>query len=177
MTNTILSQRNIDLIKQDCLYSRVYDRYKGTDRLEEALRNSGYIEEPRSEMDALALNDMRFLTMPIRHAGSVFDDGPHAVLVSTGSYSPVHAGHIDIMNKARDDPRLGLGVNIVSANSLGTGFSVGGRGPVLRSSATEPAWGWHVSGYKRRCHPGRVTVRSGWPFPSRSPIPRADSRR
>lgn len=112
MTNTILSQRNIDHIKQDCLYSRVYDRYKGSDKLEEALRKSGYIEEPRSEMDALALSDMRFLTMPIRQAGSVFNDGPHAVLVSTGSYSPVHAGHIDIMNKARDYVE-GLGYRVI----------------------------------------------------------------
>lgn len=94
-----LTFSHISQIEADCLYANVFNRYCD-DTLVAALKKSGNIEEFRTSADELAIADMRFLTMPILHVGGD-TNLPQAVIVSTGSYSPIHAGHIAIMEKAR----------------------------------------------------------------------------
>lgn len=94
-----IADTQIELIKRDCLYAG-FLHGNNDEHLSSALKRAGFIEEPRTETDERAIYDTRFLTMPIRHVGGE-TDLPQAIIISTGSYSPVHAGHVEIMNKAK----------------------------------------------------------------------------
>ena len=97
------------LIQNDCLYSTLYQRHANDPQVMSILTKAGYVYEPRTVMDDLILKNTRILSMPIKARRAM--DTPAAVLVSTGSYSPIHAGHVGIMEVAkRYVERLGYSV-------------------------------------------------------------------
>jgi len=88
-----------ELIHNDCLYANTYRRHAHCDNVMSVLIKAGYVYEPRTAMDHQILRDTRILSMPIK-ARCAKGRRP-AVLVSTGSYAPIHAGHIGIMEVAK----------------------------------------------------------------------------
>lgn len=87
------------LIQNDCLYATLYQRHANSADVMSVLTKAGYVYEPRTVMDELILKNTSILSMPIKARRA--KDKPAAVLVSTGSYSPIHAGHVGIMEVAK----------------------------------------------------------------------------
>lgn len=88
-----------ELIQNDCLYAKTFQRHQQAEDVMAVLQQAGYIYEPRTPMDHQILQDTSILSMPIKARSA--NNRPAAVLVSTGSYSPIHAGHLGIMEVAK----------------------------------------------------------------------------
>jgi hypothetical protein len=86
-------------IQNDCLYAKTFQRHQQAKDVMAVLRQAGYIFEARSSMDHQILKDTGILSMPLK--ARCANNRPAAVLVSTGSYSPIHAGHVGIMEVAK----------------------------------------------------------------------------
>ncbi len=89
-------------IKNDVLYSSLRKLSKNE------LYQYGWIDEQRSVVDEQAIQDYRILSLPILNIKSndKFNDisinKKKAIIVTTGSFSPVHDGHIMAMELAKD---------------------------------------------------------------------------
>jgi hypothetical protein len=96
--NTI-NDAEFNRIKNDCLYAKTFAHHQDDPQVMDILAKAGYINEPRTDMDSVILADMNILSLPVKSC--VQDGRPTAIIVSTGSYSPVHAGHLGILEVAR----------------------------------------------------------------------------
>lgn len=96
-------------INEDCLYVNLFNKIKDLNNKDEILKNSGFINEFRTYEDTAALTDMRLMTVPILEKKE--SNNPIAIIVSTGSFSPIHDGHIKMMELAKEHvDRLGYNV-------------------------------------------------------------------
>lgn len=94
-----LNDAEFNRIKNDCLYANTFARHQYDPQVMDLLAKAGYINEPRTDIDSVILGDMSILSLPVKSC--VQDGRPTAIIVSTGSYSPVHAGHLGILEVAR----------------------------------------------------------------------------
>lgn len=101
MSISNINKRFLEQIKQDCLYKNFLHKYKDKDNFYQLLLKAGAIEEDLTETDIEAIRDYRLLTLPIINRKSD-SKRPKAIVVSTGSYSPMHLGHVDSMESAKD---------------------------------------------------------------------------
>lgn len=97
-------------ITKDCLYSNFLSLYKDHDFYTKRLYSSGFIDEKRTSIDNLAINDVNLLSFPIKN--NDIDSDNLAVIVTTGSFSPIHDGHIKALNLAKDYVEK-LGFNVL----------------------------------------------------------------
>lgn len=91
-------------IKKDCLYKNFYKYYSNEKNYAELLFAAGAIKEPRTIIDEKAIKDLNILTLPIKKVEKETVNGVskrQAVIVSTGSFSPMHQGHVDSMILAK----------------------------------------------------------------------------
>jgi len=98
-------------INSDCLYSNFLKYYTGNDNFDYLLNKAGFIHEPRTDQDELAINDMSLLSMPILNIPE--NASNLAIIVSTGSFSPIHKGHIDSLEIAKEYIENTLGYKVI----------------------------------------------------------------
>lgn len=107
-----INERFLSQIVNDCLYKNLYNNYKNEDRFLKLLCESGAIEENRTEIDDKAIKDYSLLTLPL--LDFVQDNEKElAIIVSTGSFSPMHKGHVDAMNIAKEYVENKLGYQVI----------------------------------------------------------------
>lgn len=100
-----MSVFNID---NDCLYKNFKIKYGNELYYKELLYKSGYLDEQRTSVDQSAIYDYTLLSLPIL---PIPKSDNLAVIVTTGSFSPLHEGHIEAMNVAKNYvERLGYDV-------------------------------------------------------------------
>lgn len=87
-------------IHNDPLYKNLYKEFESHEKLNEILQSSGFIHEERTELDTKAINDLNLITVPILDMKN--DNKPLALIVSTGSFSPIHCGHIKMLELAKE---------------------------------------------------------------------------
>ena len=87
-------------IHNDPLYKNLYKEFESHEKLNEILQSSGFIQEERTELDTKAINDLNLITVPILDMKN--DNKPLALIVSTGSFSPIHCGHIKMLELAKE---------------------------------------------------------------------------
>jgi nicotinic acid mononucleotide adenylyltransferase len=85
-------------IDNDCLYKNFKNRYQNEIYYQELLYKSGFLDEQRTQIDQEAINDYKLLSLPIR---DIPESDSLAVIVTTGSFSPLHEGHIEAMTVAK----------------------------------------------------------------------------
>jgi len=103
-------------LKNDCLYKFAYNFYEDNNNLNEILYQSGAIQEFRTEIDEESINDYSLLTLPILdYQPQYINNKPKqlAVVVSTGSFSPMHKGHVDAMVIAKKYIEDNLGYQVI----------------------------------------------------------------
>lgn len=83
-----------DFIKNDILYKNMFDYYKNHPNFTEIVKKSGLIKEPLTKIDKILIEDNKLLTMPINKPKT---NKKLALIISTGSYSPLHEGHVEKM--------------------------------------------------------------------------------
>jgi len=98
----------IEFLKNDCLYWNTYEYFKDNKDLPNIMKRAGLIKEPRTEDDILFLKDNEILSMPLNKK----HDNKNAIIISTGSFSPMHEGHIQSMLIAKKHVE-GLGYNVI----------------------------------------------------------------
>lgn len=98
----------INFINQDILYKNALAYFDGRDNIPELLMRAGMIKEPRTKEDTDFLNDYSILSMPILN--NIGND--NAIIVSTGSFSPMHEGHVQAMMIAKEYVEK-LGYNVI----------------------------------------------------------------
>lgn len=98
----------MDFIRQDVLYKNAYKYFSGRYNIPDLLMRAGMIKEPRTQQDTDFLNNQNIISMPIvKNIGA-----KNAIIVSTGSFSPMHEGHIQAMILAKEYVES-LGYNII----------------------------------------------------------------
>lgn len=85
-------------IENDCLYKNFKKKYECELSYKDMLNRSGFLDEKRNEIDNAAIYDYNLLSLPILE---IPDSDKLAVIVTTGSFSPLHEGHIESMNIAK----------------------------------------------------------------------------
>lgn len=88
----------IDFLKNDCLYWNMYNYFKDYESLPEIMKRSGFIKEPRTEYDSMALKNYDIISMPLNN--KLYEK--NAIIVTTGSFSPMHEGHVQSMIIAKE---------------------------------------------------------------------------
>ncbi len=101
-----MSLFNID---NDCLYKNFKNKYKNESYYEDLLHKSGFLNEKRTQIDQEAIKDYSLLSLPILN---IPDSDDLAIIVTTGSFSPLHEGHIDAMVAAKKYVEC-LGYNVI----------------------------------------------------------------
>lgn len=95
----ILTKNELALIRSDCLYANSFSRFQGSDNAMLKMALAGYVYEPRTPVDETIIANLDVPSLTVK---SVTRDGRQtAVIVSTGAYSPVHEGHLAIMDQAK----------------------------------------------------------------------------
>lgn len=82
----------MNILKTDHFYKRMYEYYKNNPNFTEILKKSGALEEKRTLVDESMINNDSLLTLPIVLPKT---EKKVAVIISTGSFSPLHSGHIE----------------------------------------------------------------------------------
>lgn len=98
----------IDFLKNDCLYWNTYEYFKDNKNLSNIMTKAGLIKEPRSQDDNLILNDYNIISMPLNKKY----ESKNAIIVSTGSFSPMHEGHVQSMLIAKNHIEK-MGYNVI----------------------------------------------------------------
>lgn len=98
----------IDFLKNDCLYWNTYEYFKDNKNLSNIMTKAGLIKEPRSQDDNLILNDYNIISMPLNKKY----ESNNAIIVSTGSFSPMHEGHVQSMLIAKNHIEK-MGYNVI----------------------------------------------------------------
>lgn len=88
----------IEFLKNDCLYCNTYEYFKDNKNLSNIMTKAGLIKEPRTQDDTLFLNDHNIISMPLNKKYNT----NNAIIVSTGSFSPMHEGHVQSMIIAKN---------------------------------------------------------------------------
>lgn len=87
----------LDFLKQDCLYHNTYEYFKNKNfkdsEISIIMKDSGLIKEPRTINDTIFLKDYSIISMPL----NAKYNSNNAIIVSTGSFSPMHEGHVQSM--------------------------------------------------------------------------------
>lgn len=83
-----LLKKHKAFIKRDPLYSTMLNHFHHYKDFELA----GFIDENRNSIDELAINDLHLKTI---HLNPLKTNKPIAIVVSSGSFSPLHEGHIE----------------------------------------------------------------------------------
>lgn len=89
----------MEFIEQDILYKKMLEYYCNNINYKNIVEKSGLIKEPRSEMDTLLINNTTLLTMPINERKT---NKKPAIIITTGSFSPLHEGHVEGMICAKE---------------------------------------------------------------------------
>lgn len=103
-------------LKNDCLYRSAFEFYKEREDLEQILYKAGAIQEYKTLIDEESLKDYSLLTLPILdYKQQYINNKPKqlAVIVSTGSFSPMHKGHVDAMVIAKKYIEDNLGYQVL----------------------------------------------------------------
>lgn len=130
----------------DKYYQSVVDNYGAEEIWDAGYLDVGNYQEPH--------DDVHYTTTPIHkiRQNLQYETGRNAVLLSTGSYAPVHAGHIEIMEKAkRELERRGwnvVGGYLSPSHDAYVGIKNDGSAAM------------HVGERVRRC--GGITADSDW---------------
>lgn len=100
------------IVKKDVLYKNVLDKYCHLDNktILEKLSLSGYIFEKRTNIDNVIINDLNFPSLNISNIDTKKENP--AIIVTTGSFSPIHDGHIDSLKIAKDYVES-IGYNVI----------------------------------------------------------------
>lgn len=98
----------IEFLKNDCLYWNTYEYFKDNKDLPNIMKRAGLIKEPRSNDDISFLNDNDVISMPLNKKYNK----RNAIIVSTGSFSPMHEGHVQSMMIAKNHVE-NLGYNVI----------------------------------------------------------------
>lgn len=99
----------MDFIEHDILYKKMLEHYCNDINLNNIVAKSGLIKEPRTEMDNMLINDVSLLTMPINQKRT---NKKPAIVITTGSFSPLHEGHVEGMMCAKEYVE-GLGYEVI----------------------------------------------------------------
>lgn len=89
---------NLFNIENDCLYKNFKHKYYNKSEYKDLLSKGGYIEENRTDIDNKAIYDYNLISLPILETT---ETDKLAIIVSTGSFSPLHDGHIESMEMAK----------------------------------------------------------------------------
>lgn len=112
-----LNKSYSEQINQDCLYKNMVVEYINEERFDDFLIKSGCIEEFLTETDKDAIKDLDLLTMPIIDFKQEYDKNNQAkklaIVISTGSFSPMHDGHVDAMELAKKYVEDKLGYQVI----------------------------------------------------------------
>ena len=98
----------IDFLKNDCLYWNTYEYFKDNKNFFNIMTKAGLIKEPRLQDDNLILNDYNIISMPLNKKY----ESNNAIIVSTGSFSPMHEGHVQSMLIAKNHIEK-MGYNVI----------------------------------------------------------------
>ncbi|MEQ2561421.1 hypothetical protein, partial [Sutterella wadsworthensis] len=83
---------NLSKIQRDYYYNKLYNKTNDLKLCIEA----GYFEDNLNEIPY----DLNCLTTPFSHLKNIDDSKENIVLLTTGAFSPIHLGHISMMNSA-----------------------------------------------------------------------------
>lgn len=83
---------NLSKIQRDYYYNKLYKKTNDLDLCIEA----GYFEDNLDEIPY----DLNCLTTPFNHLKNIDDSKENIVLLTTGAFSPIHLGHISMMQSA-----------------------------------------------------------------------------
>lgn len=83
---------NLSKIQRDYYYNKLYNKTNDLKLCIEA----GYFEDNLNEIPY----DLNCLTTPFNHLKNIDDSKENIVLLTTGAFSPIHLGHISMMNSA-----------------------------------------------------------------------------
>lgn len=112
-----LNKSYFEQITKDCLYKNMVDKYINEENFDDFLIKSGCIEEFLTEVDKDAIKDLDLLTMPIIDFKQEYDKNNQAkklaIVISTGSFSPMHDGHVDAMELAKKYIENTLGYQVI----------------------------------------------------------------
>jgi len=97
-------------IEFDCLYKNFKSLYLNHKNYEELLIKSGFINENRTLIDDEAIKDFNLLSLPILEEN--INKENLAIIVTTGSFSPIHNGHLYSLELAKKYVES-LGYNIL----------------------------------------------------------------
>jgi nicotinic acid mononucleotide adenylyltransferase len=97
-------------IEFDCLYKNFKNLYLNRPDYKDLLIKSGFINENRNLIDQEAIQDLNLLSLPIVEENINKDN--LAVIVTTGSFSPIHNGHLYSLELAKKYVES-LGYNIL----------------------------------------------------------------
>lgn len=98
----------INFLKNDCLYWNTYNFFKNSEDLPEIMKRSGFIKEPRTGYDSIVLKNYDIISMPLNNN---FNKN-NAIIVTTGSFSPMHEGHVQSMVIAKEYVEK-MGYNVI----------------------------------------------------------------
>lgn len=82
-----------DFIKKDVLYSQMLPYFNDLKDFE----NAGFIDEKRNSLDEKAIKNTEIKTLNLN---PIKTNKPLAIIVSSGSFSPLHIGHVEIIKQA-----------------------------------------------------------------------------
>lgn len=112
-----LNQKYLKQLQKDCLYKNFIDEYINDEDFYSRLMKSGSIEEILTDIDIEAIDDLSLLTMPILDFKQEYNNNDEpkklAVVISTGSFSPMHDGHVDAMELAKKYIENELGYQVI----------------------------------------------------------------
>jgi nicotinic acid mononucleotide adenylyltransferase len=97
---------NLEKIKRDQYYSELYNEY-GYDFIQKA----GYFED-NSKLNYNINNSLNIDCTPIHFISKNLPNNP-CILLTTGSFCPIHKGHVDMMLKAKEAVEL-KGFNVIA---------------------------------------------------------------